>query len=233
LRHTVSLLALLCLLFLVASPAEGGSSRPGACSTHDYSYAGLESDTTAHGISATISALERPIVSDGHVGGWIGVGGTKLGPGGTDEWLQVGLASFSPDSTIRLYYELQPPNNADTHYVELDTDVQPGTKYNLAVLEMAGRDSWWRVWVNGKPATAPIHLVGSHGHWYPQAIGENWNGANGTCNAYAYRFTDVRLARSNGGDWKPLGGRQLYQDAGYRVVQTSRVPSTFVASSVG
>jgi len=232
LRRKVCLLALLCLLVFAASPAQGGHSQPGACGAHEYSYAGLQSETTAHGVSATISALDQPTVSDGHVGGWIGVGGTDAGPGGTAEWLQVGLASFSPDPTVRLYYELQLPG-ADTRYVEFDSNVVPGTKHDVAVLEMAGRNSWWRVWIDGRPATAPIHLVGSHGRWYPEAIAENWNGGTGTCNAYAYRFTNVRLAHTNGGVWEPLAARRLYQDAGYRVVQTSRVPSSFVASSVG
>jgi hypothetical protein len=97
---------------------------------------------------------------------------------------------------------------------------------------MSKRNSWWRVWVDHKPASGPIFLPKSHGSWYPQAVAENWNGGTGACNAYAYRFSNVRLAHTNGGSWKPLTDRYLFHDKGYRVVQTSRLPSSFVATSV-
>jgi hypothetical protein len=177
-------------------------------------------------------ALETPTVDDGHVAGWIGVGGTDAGPGGTAEWLQVGYASFFPDPTVKLYYELTLPD-ADTRYVELESRVAPGEKHRLAVLEMSGRKSWWRVWLDNRPVSPPIHLRGSDDAWYPQAMAENWNGRTGACNSYAYRFSNVRLAHANGGSWSPLTSRSLFQDPGYRVVQTSRSPSNFVATSVG
>jgi len=181
-------------------------------------------------VSATITPLDVPSVSDGHVGGWIGVGGVDSGPHGTAEWLQTGLASFAPWSTIRLYYEVTVDGR--TQYHELNPDVQPGDKHELAVLEMKGHNSWWRVWVDGKPASRAIHLPGSHGTWYPQAVAENWNGGTGTCNTYAYRFSNVRLAHTNGGVWQSLRRRSLFEDAGYQVVQTSRIPSNFIATSL-
>ena len=220
---------------MAVAPAEGGRSTPAACGAQEYAYAGLQSDGTAHGIAATITALATPTVDDGHVAGWIGVGGVDAGPGGTADWLQVGYASFSPDPTIKMYYELTVPGK-DTRYVELDSRVVPGKKHTFAVLEMANRNAWWRVWVDGKPASPPIFLPGSHaprGAWNPQAVAENWNGGTGTCNAYAYRFANVRLAQMNGGVWAPIKKRSLFEDAGYRVVQTSRVPSNFVATSLG
>jgi hypothetical protein len=234
-RHWIAIVAMLTLVFLAVSPAEGGRSTPTACGAQEYAYAGLQSDSTAHGIAATITALRTPTVDDGHVGGWVGVGGVDAGPGGTPDWLQVGLVSFSPDPTVKLYYELTVPGK-DTRYVELDSHVAAGEKHQVAVLEMSKRNAWWRVWVDGKPASPPLYLPGSHarnGAWYPQAVAENWNGGTGTCNAYAYRFTDVRLARTNGGVWKPVTRRSLFEDPGYRVVETSRVPSNFVATSLG
>ena len=233
-KHWIALLAALSLVFLAVAPAEGGRARPNACGAQEYSYAGLQSEGKAHGIAATLTALTTPNVQDGHVAGWIGVGGVDAGPGGTADWLQVGYASFSPDPTIKLYYELTVPGK-DTRYVELDSKVVPGEKHQVAVLEMANRNAWWRVWLDGKPATAPIYLPGSHapsGAWYPQAVAENWNGGTGTCNAYAYRFDNVRLAHANGGSWAPITQRSLFEDAGYRVVQTSRMPSDFVATSL-
>jgi hypothetical protein len=231
LSRTIWILTMLCLVFLVASPAEGGQSNSSACGAKEFSYAGLQSENKAHGVSATIAPLDFPTVSDGHVGGWIGVGGVDEGPGGTAEWLQVGLASFAPENSIRLYYEVTIAGK-DPRYYELDPTVQPGDKHKLAVLEMQKHNNWWRVWVDGQPVTKPIHLPGSHGTWYPQALAENWNGGTGTCNTYAYKFSDVRLAKTNGGVWQSLKRRSLYEDAGYQVVQTSRVPSNFVATSL-
>jgi hypothetical protein len=221
---------LLCLVFLAVSPAEGGGSRANACGAKEFSYAGLQADNAAHGVSATVTPLAAPSVSDGHVGGWIGVGGPDAGPHGSAEWLQTGLASFAPSNSIRLYYEVTVAGR--TQYYEVGSDVQPGEMHRLAVLEMQGHNSWWRVWVDGKPASRAIHLPGSHGTWDPQALAENWNGGTGTCNTYAYRFSNVRLAHTNGGVWQSLKRRSLFEDAGYQVVQTSRIPSNFIASSL-
>ena len=74
-----------------------------------YSYAGLYSSSTASGVAATLTMLEAPRVSSGHVAGWVGVGGPGLGPNGEDEWLQVGLASFAGSTEGHLYYELAQP----------------------------------------------------------------------------------------------------------------------------
>jgi hypothetical protein len=227
----ISILATLSVVFLAVSPAEGGKSNSNACGAKEFSYAGLQAENTAHGVSATIAPLALPTVADGHVGGWIGVGGTEEGPGGTAEWLQVGLASFAPENSIHLYYEVTIAGNGP-RYHELEADVQPGERHKLAVLEMRTQNSWWRVWVDNKPVTKPIHLPGSHGSFYPQALAENWNGGTGTCNTYAYKFSNVQLAHTNGGVWQTLKHRSLFHDAGYQVVQTSRVPSNFVATSL-
>jgi hypothetical protein len=88
------------------------------------------------------------------------------------------------------------------------------------------------VWVDGKAVSPPIHLPGSHGTWYPEAIGENWNGGTGACNAFTYRFSDVMLAAENGGSWRPMSDGYVFQDAGYRVVKTAAAPGSFVATSI-
>jgi len=225
-----SILALLSAVVFLVAPAQGSKSSARACGSREFSYAGVQANEAAHGIRATIAPLATPDVSDGHVGGWIGVGGVQSGPGGTAEWLQTGFASMAPESTIYLYYEVTVPGKTPMYH-EVEADVQPGEKHDLAVLEMRGRNSWWRVWVDGKPVTRPIHLPGSHSDWYPQALAENWNGNTGTCNSYAYRFSNVRLAKQNGGVWHSLKDRSMFQDPGYQVVQTSRVPSNFVATS--
>jgi hypothetical protein len=192
----------------------------------------MQSSTKAHGVAATLVPVQAPAVINGHVGGWVGVGGTDQGPGGVAEWLQVG---FSADSTTdgtksRMYYEVTLPGQSP-RYVKLADSVRPGTKHRVAVLEMAKRKSWWRVWVDGKAVSPPIHLPGSHGAWYPQIIGENWNGGTGACNGFTYRFSDVMLAHTNGGNWKPLRETFVFQDPGYKVIRAA-APGNFLATSV-
>jgi hypothetical protein len=222
------LLGLICAAFVAASPAAGQQT---SCGRTSYAYAGLQDDRKAHGVAATLVALENPSVAAGHVAGWVGVGGTEAGPGGVAEWLQTGLIAIDNDQTSRMYYEVTVAGSAP-RYVELDSSVPTGEKHRFAVLEMTKRHSWWRVWVDGKPVTAPIHLPGSHGAWYPQAVAENWNGNKGSCNAYDYRFGNVRLARRPGGIWRALRSSYTFEDAGYRIEQTSRRPRSFVAASV-
>ena len=231
-RRTLSVLALMALSLLAASAADGRSSRSSACGARDYSYAGLQSDNKAHGVGATLVPLRTPAVSAGHVGAWIGVGGVNLGPNGSAEWLQVGFSAFPSDRMSRIYYEVTVPGS-DPRYVELDSSVKAGEKHSFKVLEMATRKAWWRVWLDGKPVSPSIHLPGSHGTWYPQAMAESWNGGVRACNAYQYRFSNVTQAHAEGGDWRPLTRSISFHDAGYRFVQTSRVPSSFLATSLG
>lgn len=226
----MSTLAVALLGVLAASPAEG-RTEASSCGVQAFSYAGLQAANTAHGVSATLDSTAAPLVSDGHVGGWIGLGGTSAGPGGKAEWLQTGLAAFPGDQTMQMYYEVTVAGSKP-RYVELDSSVAPGVSHNFAVLEMLHRNSWWRVWVDGHPASPPIQLPGSHGAWYPQAVVESWNGGTGACNAYAYRFTNVTLATADGGKWRPMQRSYELHDAGYEVVPISSVPRTFIATSL-
>jgi hypothetical protein len=232
-KHTAKLVAVLCLAFVAAAPAQAGSAKATGCGVSQFAYAGLQSNSKAHGVAATLAPVSAPDVLDGHVGGWVGVGGTSAGPGGVAEWLQVGFAAFSgaESRTSHMYYEVTVPGAAPK-YVELDPSVQPGDKHRVSVLEMANQSSWWRVWVDGRPVSPPIHLPGSDGAWYPQAVAENWNGGTGACNAFTYSFTDITLAHANGGKWEPLTSSQVLQDAGYRVVQTAGTPRSFVATNL-
>ncbi len=230
-RRTIAIIATLCAAFLVASPAEGGSTTATGCGVKPFSYAGLQADDKAHGVSATLTTTAPPSVSDGHVGGWIGLGGAGAGPGGKAEWIQAGLAAFASDRTSHLYYEVTVAGS-QPKYVEIDPTVAPGVSHHVAVLEMSGRKSWWRVWVDGKSVSPPIYLPGSDNAWYPQAVAENWNGGTGACNSYSYRFTNVALAQANGGVWRPLKQSSILQDPGYHVVRVSKTPADFLAASL-
>jgi hypothetical protein len=225
-----SILSLLSVVVFLVAPAQGGDSRAKSCNDTQFQYAGLASNTTAHGVRATITQLSFPTVTDGHVAAWVGVGGPDAGPNGEPEWLQTGFAAFAPWKTTYLYYEVAVPGKYPAYHQVL-ADVRPGQKHDVRVLEVQGRNSWWRVWVDGKAVSPAIHLVGSHNSWYPEASAENWNGGTGTCNGFAYRFSNVRLAKQNGGVWASPTSRQMFQDPGYQVRQTSRVPTSFVATS--
>ena len=230
-RRSIPILVVLALVFLVVTPAEGGSSSTTGCGLQPFAYAGLEADKKAHGVSATLDTTIPPAVTDGHVGGWVGVGGVDAGPGGTAEWLQAGLAAFAADDTSQMYYEVTVAGQ-QPKYVEIGSRVTAGHPHRFAILELATRKSVWRVWVDGRPVSPPIYLPGSHNTWYPQAVAENWNGGTGACNTYSYRFSDVALAQTNGGVWRPLQASYTFQDPGYHVLPISEKPRTFLAASL-
>ena len=176
-----------------------------------------------------LATTGAPAVVAGHVGGWVGVGGTEAGPGGTAEWLQAGLAAFPGDPTLQMYYEVAVPGSRP-QYVELASSVSPGAHHRFTVLETP-RAGWWRVWVDGRPASPPIHLPGSHGTWYPQAMSESWNGGVGACNSYAFRFADVAVATAAGGAWRPMRSGGEWQDPGFHVRSLASGARSFLAAS--
>jgi hypothetical protein len=230
-RRSLAILATFLLVFLAAAPAEGGSTAASGCGVTAYSYAGMQGMSKAYGISATLGTTNPPAVTDGHVGGWVGLGSTNGGPGGVAEWIQTGLAAFPADDTSQMYYEVTVAGSGPK-YVELGSHIPAGVEHKFAVLEMGTRRSWWRVWVDGRPVSPPIHLPGSHDKWYPEALGENWNGNTGACNDYSYKFSNVTLATAQGGGWRPLESPYVFQDAGYHITSISQTPRTFLAASL-
>ena len=209
----------------LAIPQRGHAAA--SCAASSYSYAGVSSIDARFGVSARISTVRRPNVLKGHVAAWVGVGGAGLGPGSTDEWLQVGI-SAKPNEDPALYYEVALPNQAP-RYVMLKGHLPIAKTFDVSVLESRTHPGAWRVWVNGTGMTDLIYLPGSHGAWRPIATAESWNGdAVGTCNAFAFRFQRIEVATKPGGDWKPIDGRVL-ADAGYRVQHEQR--SALLASN--
>ncbi len=203
-----------------AAPAQSRSCAGG------YTYAGRLSATPAHGVRATLTALSNPVVTAGHVAAWVGVGGVGQGVDGTDAWIQVGLSAF-PGSESRLYYEVTVPG-APPAYVELESRIPTGERLRVAVLEMAQRPDFWRVWVNGKPVSVPVELKGSSGRWQPIATAESWAGA-GACNQFHYRFESVHVAAATGGSWRSFVGGHTFLDSGYRLLDHGG--GTFVATT--
>lgn len=190
----------------VAVVALGGAGRASACGSTGYTYAGLGAAEPAFGISATVSSLETFPVLHGHVAGWVGVGGPGEGPGGTNEWLQIGLSAFPGALGGDLYYEVELPSHYPVYH-RLAHRLPARTRFRLSVLELYGRPDWWRVWLNRRPVSRAIHLPESHQRWAPVAAAESSDGATGgACNTFLYRFRGVRIAGAPGGAWHPLLG---------------------------
>ncbi len=218
-RRLVQLAAVVAATALVGASGSASGELQSCATT--YSYAGFAATNKAFGVSARVTSLASPDVLDGHVAAWVGVGGPKQGPAGTDEWLQVGLSAFPNSSTSTVYYELTLPNQTP-QYSEVRSGVQAGESHRLTVLEMYRRPSWWRVWLDNHAVTQPIFLPGSHKRWSPIATAESWNAGAGVCNAFAYRFGRVVAAEAAGGKWRTFTRGFRFEDPGYRVVSDSR-----------
>ena len=198
-----------------------------ACGPSGYAYAGVQATKNGHGISAVVTSLGTPAVESGHVAGRVGVGAPGEGPVGSGEWIQVGLNSL-PGTGNKLYYEVMRPG-ATASYTELATSVGNGRPVRVAVLETAANPNAWRVWVDGRPVTPPIEIVGSHGALTPMAMGESWDGGRPACNRYSYRFEHVSVAQAPGASWQAARDAAVLQDPGYRVIK--RAPASFEASA--
>lgn len=208
-----------------ACAAALGSSSVGAaaaaCGSETYSYAGLASTSPGYGVRATLTALNVPRVRHGHVAAWVGVAGST-------HWIQVGLSGFEGSTTSSLYYELARPGGAP-EYFEVEAGIARSVRRRVAVLEIRGRRDWWRVWVDGRAVSSPVHLPGSHGRWRTIATAESWNAGTRACNGFRYAFDGVAISRAPGGSWTPFRAAQRLQSPGYAVV--SRRSDGFVAGS--
>jgi hypothetical protein len=179
-----------------------------------YTYAGLQATGYAAGIQATITALRAPSLASGHVAGWIGVGGPKQGPNGSDMWFQAGLAA-RPDEETFLYAEIALPGRTPA-LIRLEDHVPVGQSRRVAVLELRRRPGHWRIWIDGRPATAPVFLPGSSGRWAPIATAESWSQGPPACHDFAFRFDRVSVRRRLGGAWTTF-------EPGYRFLDRHKV----------
>jgi hypothetical protein len=210
----------------IAGARTSVSANPAAsCSPQPYAYAGLFSNLVGRGIKATLTTLASAQVTDGHVAGWIGVGGVNAGPGGQAEWLQAGVDTTAGGAT-EIYAETTQAGGSPT-YLALVARVELGTPYRLAVVNVPNRPDIWQVWLNGSPVTAPVPLPGSS-RFEPMAMSESWDGGSASCNGFAYRFGQLEIERGAAG-WRALTDTSAVSDSGYRI--TDRTSRGFTASS--
>ena len=213
---------------MVLAAVLAGAAGAFACGNGGYSYAGLSAPVRAYGIGATVTPLASFSVASGHVAGWVGVGGPGQGPGGADEWLQVGYNTIGGIGGPNLYFEVTRAGGQPTYH-QIAANLPVGRATRVAVLEMHARPNWWRVWVDGATASDPIELPGSHGRWAPIATAEAWDGGSGTCNQFLYRFHHISLARAPGGGWRPLAGASAISSPTVRMDRSTKT-SSFLAA---
>ena len=200
--------------------AAGGAPQCGSGTSGPtgYAYAGHQAASVAHGIRATITPLVRPKITSGHVaGGWVSAGAPKARTG-----RRCGCRQASQASLVGLvaYAEITRPST-DPKFVELLPDVQPGQRVSVAVLEVAGRPDYWRVWLNGKPgAPTPSSCAARSARWKPIATAESFIGGSSRCNGFGFRFESVGVASSKGGSWRTFvpGGRYLDRGLSVRLL---------------
>jgi hypothetical protein len=226
LRVVVSLLAGAVVAAAFVGPSGTATAGRAACGQGNggYTYAGHQASSKGHGVRATIAATRALQVEAGHVSGWVGVGGPGQGPNGEDAWIQVGIAALAGAEPF-LYAEVA-RGGRHPQFILLENDVRAGERRDLAVLEMSGRQGWWRVWVDGKPVTKPTLLRRSSGRWAPIATAESWNGGRAACNRFAYRFERVSVAHASGGSWKPFVPAHRFLDRGYELRPLATAPAT-------
>jgi hypothetical protein len=165
-----------------------------------------------------LTAISAAAVADGHVAGWVGVGGPGEGPNGTDEWIQVGYSGFPSivGSGMDIYYEVARPGGSITYH-SVFAGLGVGTLTKVTVLEIHNRPNWWRVWVNHRAASPPIYLPASDNRWSPIATAESWDGGDGVCNSFSFRFEQVSVSHGRGGSWFEFKPGYHFLDGNYTV----------------
>jgi hypothetical protein len=192
------------LVAAVAAVGLCGAAGALACgNSAGYSYVHMRVPRHGYGISARIAQLNLLAVLAGHTAGFVGVGGPRQGPLGSNEWIQVGYAGFPSITGNAIYYEVAKPGRFPSYH-QVSGGVPVDTYTKVTVLEMHGRRNYWRVWVNHQPVSPPIFLPESRGLRLV-ARSESWDGGTGgECNDFSYSFRDLSIARAPGGDWEKV-----------------------------
>jgi hypothetical protein len=210
-----------------ATTASAGRSCLSETRAGGYSYAGHQAAYRGHGVRATIVLTRAPSVDAGHVAGWVGVGGPGQGANGGDAWIQAGLASMPGLGTF-LYAEIT-REGREREFIVVEQGVPVGRSHRVAVLELAGRPGWWRIWFDGQAVTEPIRIRGSSGRWAPIVTAESWNAGMPTCNAFGFRFE--RVSVSDRGSWRPFVSGHRFLDGTHALRDETARPYAFVAAS--
>jgi len=201
----IAVAALVALALTPFATAEGATS---SCQA-GYSYSGLQNGGPAAGVAASIRFARPAAVRAGHVAAWVGVGGVGLGPGGSSEWLQTGIA-FVAGGKAALYYEVRRPQDPGVRFVEL-RPVAVGQTHRFAVAEV--KSDVWVATIDGQRVSPRVSLPGSN-DFPPVATAESWNGGRaGVCNRFAFDF--MKLSTRASGAWRAFHPARVFHDPGY------------------
>jgi hypothetical protein len=212
-----TLVAALVAAFALAPEAQAGA----ACGEPGYSYAGLRTAVGVRGVRARVTAVDPALIADGQVVAWVGVGrATVAGKRGA---IRVGLLATNGEPN-RLYYEILRPQGWRTF---VGAYVAPGERHRIAVLEIARRRGWWRVWIDGRPISAAVNLRGRGGRT-AMATAETWRGSTGTCTPFQYRFAHISVLTPDR-TWRGLDRSRRVVDSGFELVRPA--PHTFLSSA--
>ena len=212
----VLLTAVCASLAPVAAGASQASSGAAKTCWSGYSYNGVQSPTRAYGVSANLTLSSRSVVGTGHAAAWVGVGGAGMGPGGSDEWIQAGIAHDAGGQDV-LYYEYKRPGDATATYISLRL-ANPGQSHSFLVYERAAQRNSWAVVVDGVKISPPVTLPGSHGLFQPVATAENWDGGvAGACNQYGYAFANLSIRSEYKGAWQAFDLSRVLRDPAYQL----------------
>jgi hypothetical protein len=139
-----------------------------------------------------------------------------MGPGGSDEWIQAGIAHDAGGQDV-LYYEYKRPGDATATYIKLQV-ANPGQSHSFVVYERAAQRDSWAVIVDGVKISPPVTLPGSHGLFQPVATAENWDGGvAGTCNQYGYGFSNLAVRAEYKGTWQAFDLSRVLRDPAYEL----------------
>ena len=130
-----------------------------------------------------------------------------------------------PGTKPFLYAEIT-REGRNSQLIVVHEGVSVGERHNLAVLELAGRPGWWRVFVDGKPVTRPVRMRGSSGRWAPIATAESWNAGTPACNAFGFRFERVSVSYGGGGSWRPFVSGHRFLDGTHSLHDLAAAPAT-------
>ena len=137
-----------------------------------------------------------------------------------------------PGAKPFLYAEIT-RENRDPQFILVEEDVSVGDSHSVAVLELAGRPGWWRIWVDGKPVARPVRMAGSSGRWAPIATAESWNAGTPSCNVFGFRFERVSVSYRGGGTWRPFVSGHRFLDSTHRLRDlAAAAPETGVYHSI-
>jgi hypothetical protein len=139
-----------------------------------------------------------------------------MGPGGSDEWIQAGIAHDAGGQDL-LYYEYKRPGDAKATYISLQV-ANPGQPHTFVVYERGAQRDSWAVIVDGVKISPPVTLPGSHGLFQPVATAENWDGGvAGACNQYGYAFSNLSVRSEYKGAWGAFDLSRVLRDPAYQL----------------